>query len=289
PLVADKRVIPVDGTFVEENLEEITVNGFAAIIEENAFRVHVPLWPGRTEIHVVATDRAGNEGLGEAAVLWTPPPPTEESYYSYTHRDGSFTVEFPSSWQVHKNYEYETGLVADIAAFGAGTEKVQPSVSVVSRPASRLMDETLLLGGLESALLTLRAQSEIEVISRPRLIDLQTGTLAAQFSVIQAQPEGGRAFVIVTGYWSRPLSRIWMMVGTLDTLDVETQWHVLQTAFETLQVVEPPAPPEGPGGAPGGVFQVPTLVTALAVVIIVTVFAVVMYLRRRTRGPRSGE
>ena len=289
PLVADKRVISVNGTFVEENLEGIAVNGFPAIIEENAFRVRVPLWPGRTEIHVVAMDRAGNEGLGEAAVLWTPPLPTDQPYYSYAHENGRFIVEFPLDWQVHKNWEYDTGLVADIAAFGVGTEKIQPSVSVVSRPASRLLDEALLLGGLESAILTLGAQSEVEVISRPRFVDLQTGSLAAQFSVIQAQPEGARAFVVVTGYWSRPLSRIWMMVGTLDTLDVEAQWHVLQTAFETFQVVEPPAPPGGLGKAPGGVFQVPTLVTALAIVIIVTLFTVVMYLRRRARGPRSGE
>lgn len=289
PPVVEKRVIPVNGTLVEKNLAQVTVNGFTAVIERSGFRAHVLLWPGRTEIHVVAADRAGNKGLAEASVLWSPPTPANRSYEAFVHTNGSFIVQFPVDWEVQQDYVYDTGLVADVTAFGPGLDGIQPSISVVSRPASRIMDEALLLGGMEGAILTLRVQSKLEVISRPRLVDLETGTLAAQFSAVQTLPEGPRAFVVVTGYWSRPLGRIWMMVGTLPTLDVETEWHALQTAVETFQVAEPPAPPEELDVTPEGIFQVPILVAVLAIAVIVTVFSVVMYLGRRARRRRAGK
>lgn len=64
----DVAEIEVTGTFVEEHLDKILVNGRVAEIEGNTYRVTVPLLPGKNLIQADAFDMAGTRARAEITV-----------------------------------------------------------------------------------------------------------------------------------------------------------------------------------------------------------------------------
>ena len=82
---SEMRILNISGTYMEENVKVIKVNGFTAIVEEGTFRVQVLLWPGNNRVQAVAHDYSNNRGLAERDVVWLPPAPRNETNQVYVH------------------------------------------------------------------------------------------------------------------------------------------------------------------------------------------------------------
>lgn len=286
PDMADARLFWVRGRVVEENLLEVRVNSFAAILEDGLFRVPVLLWPGRNQVEAVALDLAGNRGLGLSETQWFPNPPANESYEPILHVNSSFIIRIPSSWTVQRDFELEGGVIADVLAHPSETKSsVSPSVVVLSQPVGEVLSEGLFLGVMESAIRNLAARAEVQVVSRSRLIESGSNTLAAEASILEARDLGPRVFVSVTGFWNGRVHRIWLVIGSLPADRVEVEWHAIQVASETFSVIEPAPPTEGPLGPPDVSASRALLVTVGAIVFVFMVFVMALYSRRlRSRG-----
>lgn len=288
PAVAEKRLVDVTGTFTEAHLQDIQVNGFSPIIEGNAFRVQVLLWPGSNEIEARALDLAGNVGLGAAEVQWFPSASVNLTFEPFHHANRSFRVEFPSSWDIQVDFELDSGTRADVLASGPGGGGLRPTITVFSRFAGETMNEALFLTLMEDTLINLGSEAKVQVISRPNLVDSGHPTLAAQFTVVQTLPQGPRAFVLVTGFWSNSVRRVWLVVGATATERVEEDWLALARAAETFAAVEPILPPTEPFEPPQTSVNRALVVTVAASVFILAFFGVVLLYRRRKNPPPGG-
>ena len=285
-LAADKRVYNISGTVVEPNTAGVQVNGFSAIVEGDRFLVPVLLWPGHNDLLVKAIDRAGNVGQGKGEILWLPSPLEDVEYAPFVHPNTSFVVRFPMTWEVNVDYELGPQYRADVAAFEPESAAfLRSSIAVVSRLAGQGMNEGLFLAIMENAVAQSSEQSRVTIVSRPRLLGGSSGPVTAQFSLIDALPEGQRIFRHVTGFWSRSVGRVWLMIGSAAVEKVETEWHALQTAAETFRVIEPEQPATG-GEAPQAAIDRAFVVTAAAILFILTSFAAALYSLRK-RGRRS--
>ncbi|MGQ0797573.1 MAG: hypothetical protein ACT4OI_06915, partial [Methanobacteriota archaeon] len=105
PPEADRRVFTVNGTVVEPNLVDVRVNGFSAHLEADRFSVPVLLWPGRNDLVAVSRDMANNVGLAVGATEWLPAPPANASYVTVFHGNASFTMRFPTGWEVEADVD----------------------------------------------------------------------------------------------------------------------------------------------------------------------------------------
>ncbi len=288
PDVADERVFPISGAVSDENLWEVKVNGFTASVDETSFSVPIVLWPGNNDIQARATDYASNLGLAEGQITWFPPPVANQSYKPLLHENASFSVHFPTSWEVHRDYELEPAITADLVALGSPGGR-QSSIAISSRRAGEAMNANLLLSLMQDTILKLGENLKLEIVSRPRILDLATGTKSAQFSLLQQLPQGSRAFLLVTGYWNNNLSRIWLLIGSIPVETIEESWHAVQTAIETFRVIEPLAPPSLPGEPSNVGIDRAFIVTTGTIVFIVSLFVITLYRRRRAaRRPPYG-
>lgn len=285
PATADRRVYDINGTLVEPNLVGIEVNGFQAIFDGDRFLVQVLLWPGRNDLFATAVDRAGNRGHGQAEIRWSPPPPADVAYAAFVHPNTSFIARFPTTWEVHADYELESGYVSDVAALEpAAAFSTRSTIVVVSRLAGQGMNEGWLLGILENAVAITNAQSGVTIVSRPRLLEGSGGPVVGQFSLVASLPSGERVFQQVSAFWSRAVGRIWIMIGSVATDEVDAQWYALQTAYETFQAVEPEDLSTG-SETPSQAVERALLVTMVAILIVLTVFVAALYsVRKSGRG-----
>ena len=288
PSISDTQVLNVTGTFTEANLSEIRVNGFSPIVEQDTFRVPVLLWPGGNVIQARAVDLAGNVGFGTAEVSWLPPARVNQTYNLFVHSNASFQTEFPSTWDVQADVELEAGTPADVLAAGPVEAGLHPTVVVFSRFAGEAMTEGLFLALMEETLLSMEGETILEVIARPRLTESENSrTLSAEFSVVQTLPPGFRAFVLVTGFWSNSVRRVWLLVGSIATDRVAEDWHALQRSAASFAAIEPDAPPPDGLGPPAVSLNQAFVVTVATTVFILTFFAAILYYRRR-KGRREG-
>lgn len=287
PSVSEARFLNVTGSVVEENLQAISVNQFSAILEGTTFLVQVLLWPGMNEIEARAEDKAGNVGLGAAQSAWMPAAPPDESYEPFVHVNRSFRVEFPASWVVEPDFELEPGAAADVLASGPLVVGLRATITVFSRFAGETMNQGVFLTLMENTLLNMGEDVELVVVSPPSVREGGGRTLSAQFSVLQTLPQGPRAFVLVTGFWSNSVRRVWLLVGSVATERVEEDWHAVQRASETFMAIEPDPPPIDPLEPAQPSLTRAFLVTVGAIVFILAFFSVVLFYRRRKRSRDS--
>ena len=285
PPIADKRVYPVNGTVQEENLAQVLANGYPASMDGERFSVPVLLWPGRNNLLVSAHDHAGNEGLAAARIEWYPPPPEGASYREFVHENASFRIALPSSWEVELDSPLDGGFQAEVVAAEPPSAYARAGVAVVSRTVGEAMSEPLLLTIMEDAILRISGNNSIQVVARPEPITLIPGTSSAQFSVVETLPDATRVFRLVTAFWSRTLSRIWLVMGSMPTQTVEANWHAVGTATDSFRVIVPEAPPPPPGGPKDSIDRA-FFVTLGAIALVVTLFAATAYSVRARRRPR---
>lgn len=284
PFAADKRVYTINGTVLEPNLAAVDVNGYSALVDGEQFLVPVLLWPGHNDLLVTAIDRAGNLGYGKGEVSWLPPGPGDAEYAPVVHPNASFTVRFPTAWEVSLDRELEPGYRVDVAAFEPeSVVYLRSSITVVSRLAGQGMNEGLFLGIMQNAIAQISEESQVTIVSRPRLIGSVDGPVTVQFSLVDFSPDGQRIFRHITGFWSRTVGRIWIVIGSVAVEKVDAQWHALQTAADTFQVIDPEQPPAGGEPPKAGVDRA-LLVTTAGILIIITLFTATLYsIRRRSR------
>jgi len=154
---------------------------------------------------------------------------------------------------------------------------------VVSRLAGQGMNQGLFLGIMQNAIAQISEQSQVTIVSRPRLIGSVDGPATVRFSLVDLSLDGQRIFRHVTGFWSKSVGRIWIVIGSVAVEKVETQWYALQTAADTFQVIEPEQPPAGSEPPQAGIDRA-LLVTTAGILFIITVFTASLYsIRRRGR------
>jgi len=284
PFAADKRVYTINGTVLEPNLARVDVNGYSALVDGERFLVPVLLWPGHNDLLVTAIDRAGNVGYGEGEMSWLPPGPADVEYAPIVHPNASFIVRFPTTWEVKVDQELEPGFRADAAALEPeSVVYLRSSITVVSRLAGQGMNQGLFLGIMQNAIAQISEQSQVTIVSRPRLIGSVDGPATVRFSLVDLSLDGQRIFRHVTGFWSKSVGRIWIVIGSVAVEKVETQWYALQTAADTFQVIEPERPPAG-GEPPQAGIDRALLVTTAGILLIITIFTASLYsIRRRGR------
>lgn len=288
PETADRRVFDVGGVVDEANLAEVRVNGFPAILDGSRFMVPVVLWPGRNELWVTALDRAGNPGYGLGRLGWFPPRVENASYTPFAHPTARFLTRFPSAWEVELDVDLDGGLRAQAVATEPPIAPLRGSIAIVSRPVGEAMTEDLLLSILEDSIQRVGAQAKLTVVSRPQPVAAPPGTVAAEFSVVESLSEGPRVFRLVTGYWSRSLSRIWLLIGSMPVDRIDTTWDGVAAATEAFRVVEP-EPPTPPGDTPQSAIDRAFVVTVGAILFLVALFVSVLYtLWTRRRRARPG-
>lgn len=284
PSLSEARLLNVTGSFVEANLQAISVNGFSPIIEGDAFLVQVLLWPGPNEIEARVEDKAGNIGLGAAQSAWLATAPPNESYEPFVHVNRSFRIEFPASWVVEPDFELEPGTTADVLASGPVVGGLRATITVFSRFVGETMNEGVFLTLMANTLLNMGEEANLAVVSPPSIRDGSGRTLSAEFSVLQTLPQGPRSFVLVTGFWSNSVRRVWLLVGSVATERVEEDWHAVQRASETFMAIEPDPPPTDPLEPAQPSVTRAFLVTVGAMVFILAFFSVVLYYRREKRS-----
>lgn len=280
PEVADVRVFPVRGAVDDPNLRELSVNGVLALVTNGTFVAHILLWPGNNDITVQAFDQADNLGLAVDNMRWLPPEPPDQAFDTYLYENGSFSVSFPATWDVHQDYELDDSTVADLVALKT-TGPYQSSIAIVSQRTADVVTEGLLLSILQNSILKLEGGLELDVVSRPQIIDLLPGSTEAQFSVVQRLQEGSRALIVVTSVWDSQVGRLWLIVGSIPVERIEEDWYAVNMALDTFDVIEPPSPPKPPPEPPTASIDRSLAVTVGTIALILILFSATLYRRRR--------